>query len=425
MTAPELMIWSMALGAIAAVGLARAVDFIVRPSASQLRGVAYHLGVFLLVLVLSGVLQETLGPAPRAFHLTQVLAGPTCVALSNLWIQGWLGANQRDRTMALALNGSAIALPLAAFATLALPMDQQLPTAAGLSLLGVTITLWMGVRAWLMGDRLAPVMAGGCLLTLPAIAGLYAVTMNLSEFGPALQAASAFCAAISNGLTGFVLWRRDRHEWKTRQLDGRVSQYDPVTRMHSGIALVRKLIKAQRRRRRTKRDGAVLAIVVFDVERVAAQVGHAGVNEMFIAIAGRIQRQVGVVNPVGRYWDRCFVSLVETIHSPRWLRTLGLRVSTSLKRPIEVTGLDGRRMDVRADVGVGVVHLSAVQVPVEDILHDAQRIAEAARGMRSRAAIMDPSSGQVVPVEAANLGPREQWRAGLVPHAVDAAEPTA
>jgi len=425
MTVPELMIWSMALGAIAAVGLARAVDFIVRPSASQLRGVAYHLGVFLLVLVLSGVLQETLEPAPRAFHLTQVLAGPTCVALSNLWIQGWLGANQRDRTMALALNGSAITLPLAAFATLALPMDQQLPTAAGLSLLGVTITLWMGVRAWLMGDRLAPVMAGGCLLTLPAIAGLYAVTMNLSEFGPALQAASAFCAAISNGLTGFVLWRRDRHEWKTRQLDGRVSQYDPVTRMHSGIALVRKLIKAQRRRRRTKRDGAVLAIVVFDVERVAAQVGHAGVNEMFIAIAGRIQRQVGVVNPVGRYWDRCFVSLVETIHSPRWLRTLGLRVSTSLKRPIEVTGLDGRRMDVRADVGVGVVHLSAVQVPVEDILHDAQRIAEAARGMRSRAAIMDPSSGQVVPVEAANLGPREQWRAGLVPHAVDAAEPTA
>ena len=44
--------------------------------------------------------------------------------------------------------------------------------------------------------------------------------------------------------------------------------------------------------------------------------------------------------------------------------------------------LDGQRMEVRADVGVGVVHLSRDHADVEDILHDAQRMAEAARGMR-------------------------------------------
>ena len=416
MGALELVIWSMALGGIAAVGVARAADFLARPSASQARGVLYHVWVFLLVVILAPVLPQTLHPEPRIFHVTQVLAGPTCVALSNLWIQGWLAAHQRDRFMSAGLAGSALLLPLAGFAVLAMPLPQQLPMAAGIALLGGTLTLWMTIRAALMGDRLAPIMAGGCFLTLPAIAGMYAVTMDIQDVGLGWQAAAAFCAALSNGLTGFALWRRDRHEWKARDQGDRISQYDPVTRLHSGISLVRKLLKAQRRRSRTKRDGAVIAVMVFDVERITEQVGTAGVNEMFVTIASRIQRQVGVVNTVGRYWDRCFVSLVETLHSPAWLRTLGLRLAANVRKPIEVTRMDGQRAEVRPDIGVGVVHLSPRDTPVEDILHDAQRMAEAARHLPSRAAIMDPRTGDAIAVEAANLGPRRH-RHAMAPHA--------
>jgi hypothetical protein len=141
------------------------------------------------------------------------------------------------------------------------------------------------------------------------------------------------------------------------------------------------------------------------------------VNDVFICIATRIQRQVGVVNPVGRYYDRCFISLVETIHSPAWLRTLGLRVASSLRRPMEVMTANGR-LEIKVDIGVGVVHLSRGAAPVEDILHDAQRMAEAARGMRSRAAMLDPSTGEVVAVEHANLGPRRHGNPHLVPHAI-------
>lgn len=414
----ELIIWSMALGAIAAVALARAADLLVRPSRSQLRAVAYHGTVFLLVLILSGVLQQAGIPAGRPLHVAQVLAGPVCGGLANFWVRGWLNAHQRDRIMFQVLRASAWAVPLAGAACLALPLEQQLLAAAGVSLLGSTTTLWLTVRAWVMGDRLAAAMAAANLLLLLALAGLYALSLSPGAVGIGWQVVAAACVAIGNGIAGYVLWRRERHEWKTRQADGRLAQFDPVTRLHSGVALVRKLIHAQRRRRRTRRDGAVLAIMVFDLDKVAAQAGSAGVNEMLIAIASRIQRQVGVVNPVGRYWERCFVSLVETIHSPAWMRTLGLRVSTSLRRPIEVTGLDGRRVQVRADVGVGVVHLSARQAPVEDILHDAQRMAEAAREMPSRAATMDLFTGEVVPVEEANLGPRRHGHASLVPHAV-------
>lgn len=419
MSAHELTVWSMALGAIAAMAAARMVNLVLRPSLAQWQGVAYHFTVFMLVLILSGVATTNL-PAtdPRLTHSAQVLAGPVCMGLSNFWIRGWLNAAQRDRLMSAVLRACALVLPLAGLACLALPAGQPLPAAAALSLLGSVLTLWLTVRAWLMGDRLAPIMAAGCLLTLPAIAGLYAIAMNLPGIGLAAQALLAACAALSNGLTGFVLWRRDRHEWRARYDDGRPSQFDPVTKLHSGISLVKKLIKAQRRRRRTRRDGAVLAILVFDVDRLAAQVGTAGVNEMFICLATRIQRQVGVVNPVGRYYDACFVSMVEAIQSPAWLRTLGLRVSSSLRRPMEVMALSGERIEITADIGVGVVHLSRSPAAVEDILHDAQRMAEAARGMRSRAAILDPATGEVVPVEQANLGPRRQGQARLVPHAL-------
>jgi GGDEF domain-containing protein len=420
MSTEELMIWSMSLGAIAAMTLARLADLMVRPSLSQVQGLAYHVTVLLLVLILSGVAPQVWPLLDPAWvQAAQVLAGPVCVGLSNFWIRGWLNAAQRDLVMALALRASAVLLPVAGLACLALPRAQQIPAAAAVSLLGGILTLWLTVRAWLMGDRLAPVMAAGCLLTVPALAGLHAVAMGLPGMGTALHAALAFCAALSNGLTGFVLWRRDRHEWRARHEDGPPAfQLDPVTKLHSGISLVRKLVKAQRRRNRTRRDGAVLAILLFDVDRIAAQAGAAGVNEMFICIASRIQRQVGVINTVGRYYDRCFVSLVETIQSPASLRTLGLRVATSLRRPIEVMGSSGQRIEVTADVGVGVVHLSQAEAAVEDILHDAQRMAEAARGMRSRAAILDPASGEVVPVEHANLGPRRHRHAHLVPHAL-------
>src|SRR4051812_21905145 len=86
MNAQELAIWSMALGAIAAVGLARLADFIVRRTLSQLQGVAYHGVVFLLVLILSGVGAQ-LWPAtnPNLMLAAQVLAGPMCVGVSNFW----------------------------------------------------------------------------------------------------------------------------------------------------------------------------------------------------------------------------------------------------------------------------------------------------------------------------------------------------
>jgi hypothetical protein len=399
-----VIVWSAALGAIAAVALARAGELLARPSVSQLRAVAYHLSVFLLVLVLSGLLRQATHPAPARLQLLQVLAGPLCVGLSNFWIHGWLGAARRDRFMAAALRASGLALPALGALALRLPEPQRLPAAAALSLAGSALTCWLTLRAWRTGDRLALLMAAGCLLTLPAIAGLYAIAMHLVQWGAGGQAAVAACAALSNGLTGFGLRARERHAWRMREPGG-PPDLDPVTRVHSSAALVRRLIASQKRRRRTRREGALLAILVFDPQRVAVQAGGVGLDEMWMTVAARIQRQVGLVNPVGRYWDRCFVAVVESIPSRAWLRTLGLRVASSLRQPLEVTGRDGEPVVVRLEVGVGVVRLGPLAAEAEDVLDQAQRLAEAARHMASRSATADPLTGESVPVELARLEP--------------------
>ena len=423
MSAVELVIWSLAAGAIGMVLLFNLAELAITRSVAALQSTAYLALALLFVLLLSGLASLWTGLSPRGLRIAQVLIGPACNALGHHWIRGWLSASQRDGIMETLLRAAAAGSVVAGLLCLALPKPQQLPAAAAICLLNSALLLWMTVRAFTLGDRLAAGMAVACAIVLPAVAGLYALALGVQEAAQlAVQALIALCAVFWTAVVGVMVWLRSHPHVLTRQEEASGRHRDPVTRLYSGIALVQKLIKAQRRRRRTRRDGAVIAVMVFDVDRIAVQVGASGVHEMFIAIGNRIQRQVGVVNPVGRYWDRCFVSLVETIHSPAWLRTLGLRVAATLRRPIEVRGRDGMPVEIRPDVGVGVVHLAPGHAPVEDILHDAQRIAEAARAMRSRAATLDPLTEEVVPVEEANLGPRRHGHANLVPHAVPALE---
>ena len=425
MSARELVIWSMALGAIGAVVLVALADVFVVRSAGAIQGATFHFSAFLFALLLSGVPKALDTELSRAWlQPAQVLIGPLCVALGDWWIRGWFGAHQRDRLMANALRGYALLAPIAGLLILALPYGQQLPAAAAICLLNSGLVLWLAVRGWLLGDRLALGIAAGCALMLPAMGGLYAIALGVPGVGAGLQAASALSAVLAVWVIGAMLWRRNRLEHRAAGLTPMSQDIDPVTKLLSGRALVQVLINALKRRRRTRRDGAILAVMVFNIESIQSTAGTSGLNEMLIHLAHRLGQQVGVVNTVGRYYDRCFVVLVETIHSMAWLRTMGLRVASGMRRPIEVRTPNGERVQVRPDIGVGVVHLSRSATEVEEVLHDAQSMAEAARGMQSRAAILDPASGDVTPVELASLGPRPRRQRRAMPHVESARSTT-
>jgi GGDEF domain-containing protein len=393
-----------------------AIDFLFRRHVASLHGVVYNTACLAFVLLLSGLMQTML---PRPFQpeirLAQVLIGPVCNCLGDLWLRAWLGARYRDRLMDNALLFAGTGFPLLGVVSLwIVPEAKQLPFAAALVVLNMVIVVWMSFRAWLLGDPLARGMTVGTVLMLTSSGGLYAIAIGM-PMSLTVQSIVAAAAALTVTVVGLMLWQRQQRRVRVGQEVH--SQYDPVTKLPSGMPLVRSLIRAQKRRRLTRREGAVIAVMVFEPDRIRTMAGNSGLNEAYLHLAQRLQHQVGVVNPVGRYWDRCFIVLMESIHSPAALRTVGLRVAVSLRRPMNVTGSDGSQVQLRLDIGVGVLRLTREIEDVEDLLADAQQLAEAARAMPSRAATRDPETGEAVPVEDAKLGGRKArggrlgWRA--------------
>jgi GGDEF domain-containing protein len=411
MTTPELILWSATVGAAGLVVLLALADCAFSRTRASLQSLAYLSGCFWFLALLSGlfgVVTTALWSTPVAVtRIAQTLIGPVCAVMGTYWISRWLSAHQRDRFGKNLLRVVTLMCLLGAPLCLLLKPDWALPLSAALTMVNVSVALLISARAAQSGDKLAWGLALACALALPAQIGLYTMALGSSRLSLLMQSGVAFMALLSLVITARMLWLRNHH---AQQLAGDdASQRDPITRLYSSVTLVRKIIAAQERRVRTRRNGALIAVVLFEPERLLRQVGQFGMNDIYIQLARRMQRHTGVVNPAGRYYDRCFVVLIETMQSPRWMRTLGLRVASSLRQPLQVTSLAGERIKVTADIGLGVLHLSSRGEDVDQLLHEVQRVAEAARHMRSRAALLEPDTGMAVPVEEADLN--GSWRA--------------
>jgi GGDEF domain-containing protein len=407
LSSAEVMLWSAAAGAIGLVVLLALADTLYSRTRAASQTLAYLALCWWVVMLLSG-LPAAIWPGLKGpLGIAQILSGPLCAAMGSYGASEWLSAHQRDRLMKVSLLTITLVCLVGGPLCLLLAPAWRLPVSGVLAIANLSVVLWLSVRATQLGDKLAWGLALGCLLTLPAQIGLYSLALNATRPSVALQAAVVMAALLSLVITAAMLWLRNR---QTRQMtQGDVSRRDPITQLYNGVVMVQKIIWAQRRRQRTRRDGALMAVMVFEPERLLPQIGQAGLNDLYIQLARRMQRHTGAVNPAGRYYDRCFVVLLETMHSPRWIRTLGLRVASSLRRPMDVPSLSGSRVRITPDIAVGIVHLSAADKDVDQLLHEAQTVAEAARAMRSRAALMDPETHAAVPVEHAELG--SSWRA--------------
>lgn len=175
------------------------------------------------------------------------------------------------------------------------------------------VMLWLTVRAAQHGDRMAWGLAIAALLTLALQMGLYWLALDFGALSAPYQAGLALLGLLSLSLIAGLLWQRN-HQIRQIRHHAR-SRRDPVTQLYSSILIVQKIVHAQRRQAHTRRDGALMAVQIFEPERLLAQVGHYGLNEIYSRLARRMQRHTGVVNPAGRYYDRCFVVL-DTHHRP-------------------------------------------------------------------------------------------------------------
>lgn len=401
MTPNETVLWSAELGSLGVIVLLALADLVYTRSRAAAQSLGFLGIAWLFVLLLSGLLPELLPTYDTAWLLSvQVLVGPLSASISSYWAGLWLSARKRDRLMETSLRAVSALCLAGAPLCLLLPANWQLPCSAALTLLNTALLMWLSVRAAQLGDRMAWGLALGCLLSLPFQLGLYALALgNRPPLG--VQFAVALFGLVAFSVVGVMLWLRNRRHLRTQR--DVPSEIDPITQLWGSMAIVQKIIAAQRRQANTDSDGLVLAVLVFEPEKLAAQVGQYGLNEIYAELARRLRRQVGVLNPVGRYYDRCFVGLIETLHSPKLMRTTGLRVATGLRRPLEIASPTGYRVTLTLDIGVGLVHFSRATKDVDQLLHDAQHLAELAREMRSRTAVLDPATRAPVPVEKAAL----------------------
>jgi GGDEF domain-containing protein len=406
MSATEILLWSAAAGAVAMVAVMGLVDALLSRTVAAWQLFAYMLGCALVVVLLSGLpdaLCDPVWPECREWLLTaQVLLGPLCAVVGCYGVSQWLYANRRDRTIRVTLVVLTMTSLVGGPLCLLLAPGARLPASAALSITAMAFALWLAVRAAQGGDSLAWGLAAGCMLALPAQLGLYHIALAGSRPALALQALVAFTGIASMVLTGLMIWRRSR---QIRHLyQRRASDRDPSNGLLSSLTMLQKIIASQLNRRRNGGDGALMAVMLFEPESLLPQVGHTGLNELYTELALRMRRHTGIINPAGRYYDRCFLVLFETMHSPRWLGTLSLSTASSLRQPVELTSLSGERILVRADIGVGIIHVSEGAKNVDELVHEAQAVATAARSLPSRAALLDPLTRLPVAAESADLG---------------------
>ena len=407
MSAAEMMLWSSAAGAVGMMTLVSFVDAALARRAAEWRALGYVAACSAAVILLGGLADALWPHAALPLHVTKVLIGPVCAAVGCYGVSRWLHADQRDRMMRIALVAMMISAIVGGPLCLLLEPQQRLMASGALAITSMAIALWLAVRAAQRGDAMAWMLATGCLLTLPAQFGLYQTALSVNARPSlALQALTIAASLLSMVITGLVVWRRNRQLRHLHQ--DKTSQRDPASGLFNSLTMLQKIIASQRNRHNTRGDGALMAVMLFEPDALLPQIGHSGLNELYSELALRMRRHTGIINPAGRYYDSCFLVLFESMHSPRLLRTLSLRVAASLRFPVELTSLSGERLLVSADVGVGIIHISNASRNVDDLVHDAQELAKAARYMPSRAALFDPVSRLPVPVESAELGLR--WK---------------
>ncbi len=405
MSGTEIMLWSATMGTLAMVVLMGLVDAALSRALAAWQLLGYLTGSALVAILLCG-LPANLWPEARAgLQLAEVLLGPLCAAVGSYGVSQWLYADRRDRTIRITLMVMTASSLAGGPLCLLLEPASRLPASAALCVTTMALALWLAVRAAQRGDSLAWGLASGCLLALPALVGLYSIALDsVSRPALGLQVVIAFAALASMAVTGLMIWRRNRQIRLLYQ--PRRSDRDPASGLFSSMTMLQKIIASQLNRRKNGSNGALMAVMLFEPESVLLRIGHSGLNELYTELALRMRRQTGIINPAGRYYDRCFLVLFETMHSPRWLATLSLRTAASLRFPVELTSLSGERLLIRADVGVGIVHVAKGAKNVDELVHEAQAIAAAARHMPLRAALFDPLTRQAVAAESADLGSR-------------------
>jgi GGDEF domain-containing protein len=171
-----------------------------------------------------------------------------------------------------------------------------------------------------------------------------------------------------------LIWTRSHNEYESLLRNATSAEYDPTTHLYNGKTLIRKIGHAQARLKMRAEQGMLVAVVVTDLEALTGQIGSGGVHELLMRAGARVRRDAGLINPVGRYFDACFIVLIEAIIDREEVHRLVKTLRRSFDRPMDIRGLHGEPQSVTLKVGVGLAKLSH-QSDISSVLQRAESAA--------------------------------------------------
>lgn len=383
MNSVETLIWSAYAGAYAMMILCGVVVALHHRTPSSVQYLVYALCCFFSLIGLSGLVRVIAPNVDSEQYLAfQVAAPTTCAAIAAAGLRDWLGTRQRNRTIDRYLIGLAILNLLAgAVMTVALPVAQQLSASACVVVISVFVFASLCLWAAMLGDALATFMTLAALMLGMALIGHFGLALGLLQ-GTEAHAVTAVLSAVASLAISILLWQRSSKEYDAMLGDSASTQYDLTTGLYNGTAIIKIIIKAQERLQLRGATGAVLAIKVFNTASLLEQIGPAGMQQLFARVGARVRRSAGLINPVGRYFDRCFLVLIETQHSNEEYGNLMESLVSAITKPMEIKGLHGETHSVALHVGVGTASLRP-QSDVSIVVDKSLRAARAAAGVDS------------------------------------------
>jgi len=423
----EIALWSACLGIYLSYALLSGFYAAYNRSLAGLQTVAFVVLTGSFVLCASGLSWHFAHFSAKLQHGLLIATGPFAAAASAYGLRNFLRGEMRD---ILVDRGMQVVTVFAALMVLGIAWPDPLQALewVGLGVVLVAVcSFWLTLRSWLLGDRLAFPMALACACLVFAVLGLYANALGVLDNNPLLQAITAFFAAIYMVIACHTLKRRQTQHMRMKKSLSMSRDKDLLTQLLTGAALMRQIDESVARARRNRKEMAVICVDMKNTAALRQEFGPHGVEQVIYGMAARVRQAAGGgASIVGRYSDNSFVVVLDSLKRSSVLRTLGLRLAVSTRRPFVINPMSSSTGEFRADIGVGVARISpgremrsrrdsnSTQMGgsfdsfslAQDALHEAAELAMEARKFSSRAAIVDAYSRKTVALESADFSTR-------------------
>jgi diguanylate cyclase (GGDEF)-like protein len=433
MNVTEVALWSACMGVFVVCLVASLLNAVFTKTLTGLQSALFVMIGGLFVALGCGMF-TALGPTLhiKSFQFLMLASGPMAACVGIYGLMRFLRAHQHDHFVQRGLIAIIVVSALCSVSAGWHDYRQALGWVA-VTITGCSfVAFWLVLRSALLGDRFAWPMVVACFFMVLGVMGVYACALGAIDNNLTLQALAAISVATYVATCLLAVWRRNAEYLRMRQALLMHREKDLLTQLWTGAALIKRVDQTIARARRNRQETAIFCVEVFNIAQLRQELGANATEQVIYSLAARVRQSVGSSTEVGRYDDNSFVVIVESVKRPSVLRTIGLRLASSVRKPYMLNPQSTSPRQFMADIGVGIARLPASRDPqgsrftlssrstraksmdtsynidsmgiAQEAMHDAAALAKQARTFKSHAVIVDAYSRKTVAVEEADLG---------------------